>query len=210
MLAGCCEHENGATWIRYCGCPSSEFEEALPHRIPRPLAHSPKPAFLTPCCPGLHIGVFPKIIGLMSGSEEAIKRECTYVLANPWASTVSVSHEVAKGLLDAGLVAELTKLLEVATPLSILIVAMDGLQDAIKRGQAMRMAIAKTLPPRAEGERALIWCAHRLLRLFSCSRSPIPGSPRLRFKKHCIHHAHDLTRLCGVLHTVCHLVWLKA
>jgi hypothetical protein len=40
----------------------------------------------------------------MRGSEESVRRECTYVLANPWAQTVGVSQEVAEGLLEAGLV----------------------------------------------------------------------------------------------------------
>jgi hypothetical protein len=33
-----------------------------------------------------------------------VRRECTYVLANPWAQTVGVAHDVAEGLLQAGLV----------------------------------------------------------------------------------------------------------
>mmetsp|Transcript_30665 Transcript_30665/g.78324 ORF Transcript_30665/g.78324 Transcript_30665/m.78324 type:complete len:596 (-) Transcript_30665:465-2252(-) len=100
----------------------------------------------------LEAGVFPLVAELMRSAEDSLRRECAYVLANPWAATVAITHEVADGLIKEGVVRELCALLEVSTPAAILQVVMDGLQDAIKRGQQMMMAAAKARPPVAEGE----------------------------------------------------------
>lgn len=54
-----------------------------------------------PCAPA---GAFPAVINVLQSVDESIARECVYVLTNPWAHTVSVSHEVAEGLLAAGLI----------------------------------------------------------------------------------------------------------
>mmetsp|Transcript_2329 Transcript_2329/g.5203 ORF Transcript_2329/g.5203 Transcript_2329/m.5203 type:complete len:626 (+) Transcript_2329:275-2152(+) len=87
--------------------------------------------------------VFGDIIALMRTAEDSVRRECTYVLANPWASSVSVAPKVALALLDHGLVQELVALLNLSTPANILIVAIEGLQDAIKKGQQIMMWQAK-------------------------------------------------------------------
>jgi len=48
--------------------------------------------------------VFPAVVKLMKGSEESLKRECAFVLANPWSTTVGVSYATGLLLLQEGLV----------------------------------------------------------------------------------------------------------
>ncbi|KAF5835018.1 hypothetical protein DUNSADRAFT_8021 [Dunaliella salina] len=85
----------------------------------------------------LLLGAFPKIIALLHGNEDALKRECAFTLANPWAPNVGISPEVADLLIQDGVLKELVDLLNLSVDLSIVKVAIQGLQEAIKRGQQM-------------------------------------------------------------------------
>jgi len=49
-----------------------------------------------------YTGVFPVVLTHLRSDEDSLKRECTYVLANPWALSVAVSYEVANTLLNLG------------------------------------------------------------------------------------------------------------
>uniref|UniRef100_A0A7S3QSF1 Importin subunit alpha n=2 Tax=Dunaliella tertiolecta TaxID=3047 RepID=A0A7S3QSF1_DUNTE len=82
-------------------------------------------------------GAFPKIIALLHGNEEALKRECAFTLANPWASNVGISPDVADLLIKDGVLKELVDLLDLSVDTSIVKVAIQGLQEATKRGQQM-------------------------------------------------------------------------
>ncbi|KAL6744718.1 armadillo-type protein [Haematococcus lacustris] len=121
-------------------------------------------------------GAYPRVMACLRGAEASLKRECCYVLANPWADTVGLSQTVAEQLVEAGVVQppplaaappadltcrpvppppccpplqELVSLLQPGQPLPLLLVAMEGLQDAIKRGQKLMMAVAKERAARA-------------------------------------------------------------
>lgn len=88
----------------------------------------------------LRAGVFPVVAGFMQSSEQLLQRECAFVLANPWSPTVAVTHDVAHALIQAGVVHALCSHLAISTPMAILTTVMEGLQDAIRKGQQMMMA----------------------------------------------------------------------
>eukprot|EP00983_Pelagomonas_calceolata_P114290 1160079-Pelagomonas_calceolata.AAC.12 len=102
-------------------------------------------------CSLFDAGAFPKIIALLHGNEEALKRECAFTLANPWASNVGISPDVADLLIKDGVLKvgacvqvdapmrrqELVDLLDLSVDTSIVKVAIQGLQEATKRGQQM-------------------------------------------------------------------------
>lgn len=48
--------------------------------------------------------MFPAVVALMKGSEESLKRECAFVLANPWSLNVGVTYEAGMLLLQEKLV----------------------------------------------------------------------------------------------------------
>ena len=76
----------------------------------------------------------------MLTADDLLKRECAFVLANPWAASVSVSQPVAVKLLSQGVVQELAALLKKETPNDLLVVALEGLHDAVKTGQQVCVA----------------------------------------------------------------------
>ena len=98
------------------------------------LTHPP-----TPAPPS---GAFPAVIEeLRNSNSEAITRECTYVLSNPWAPSVAATEVVAKGLVESGIIEVLCKLISHQTPDSILVVAVEGLYDAVKKGQQVCVCV---------------------------------------------------------------------
>lgn len=84
-------------------------------------------------------------------SHTGLLRECAYLLANPWSQDAKISEELALKLLEQGIVEELVGLLDPETPSSVLLIAIDGLQDSVKRGQRIMMWQAKQNPGQPPG-----------------------------------------------------------
>ncbi|KAG2484130.1 hypothetical protein HYH03_017013 [Edaphochlamys debaryana] len=87
----------------------------------------------------LDAGVFPDVIALLraSAGDEEIVTECLYVLTNPWDPLVGIEVPTAQGLLDAGILQELSSLLVPTAPPERLGLVLKGLADGLKRGQQL-------------------------------------------------------------------------
>eukprot|EP00798_Chlamydomonas_sp_ICE-L_P011082 gene11082-18691_t len=81
----------------------------------------------------LEADCFPNVITTMR-EHSALRLECAYVLANPWSVSVKASPAVASKLIQQRVICELVSLLDADCSTAVLLVVLEGLSDAKKKG----------------------------------------------------------------------------